>query len=102
MQGIGIWLGQFNGSSRQIATGITDGCLNLKHEDGPVSAMSEPVIRLPEDAARALCDALVAHFDGASDIRTVRAELDQEKRRVDTLIDQLVKMAGGRDAAAVA
>jgi hypothetical protein len=42
--------------------------------------------RLQDEAARALLDALLRHYQGASDMHTVRSDLLHERGRVDNLI----------------
>lgn len=41
---------------------------------------------LTDEAARVLLDALLRHYEGASDMRTVRSDLLHERDRVDRLI----------------
>ncbi|MEV4672721.1 hypothetical protein AB0K34_13785 [Actinomadura sp. NPDC049382] len=45
-----------------------------------------PTLQLGDSEARALLEALARHYGGASDTRTLRADLDYERRRVDELI----------------
>lgn len=52
--------------------------------------VTEPSLRLPEDMARALLDALSAHFGGSSDVQTLRKDYMAERARVDKMIDCLV------------
>jgi len=53
----------------------------------PTAALSdgvlEPTIVLPSDSGRALLEALVRHYNGAEDTRTLRRDYDAERRRVD-------------------
>lgn len=51
--------------------------------------VSPPSLRIPEDLARALLDALSQHFGGSSDVRSLRNDYDAERRRVDKLIGYL-------------
>lgn len=53
-------------------------------------AMTKPTLTLPNDVARALLDALTRHYQGASDMHTVRKDLIFERNRVDTLIAALL------------
>jgi hypothetical protein len=48
-----------------------------------------PSFSLDEDEARALLQALVRHFDGGEDTRSLRKDYDAERKRVDLLIDKL-------------
>lgn len=47
---------------------------------------TKPTIVLNNDVARALLDALMRHYQGASDMHTVRSDLLHERARVDGLI----------------
>jgi hypothetical protein len=49
-------------------------------------------IRLPDEAGRALLDALLRHYQGASDMHTVRSDLLHERGRVDKLTDAFIRM----------
>ena len=49
----------------------------------------EPTFRMPEAVARALLDALAAHFGGTSDVQTLRKDYLAERARVDKLIGHL-------------
>ena len=53
------------------------------------TTVSAPSMRIPEDLARALLDALSQHFGGSSDVRSLRNDYDAERRRVDKLIGYL-------------
>ncbi len=53
------------------------------------TAVDEPSLRLPEDLARALLDALAAHFGGTSEAQTLRSDYLAERKRVDKMIDLL-------------
>lgn len=51
-------------------------------------------LRLPEEDARALYEALAEHFGHAGhDIRALRKDYDAERKRVDTFIEHLTKRA---------
>jgi hypothetical protein len=50
-------------------------------------------IRLPGEAGRALLDALLRHYDGASDLHTVRSDLLHERGRVDQLMAVMMNLA---------
>lgn len=56
-------------------------------DDGAYAA---PSFRLDDEAARALLDALAAHFGGTSEVQTMRADLLHERKRVDKMIDHLI------------
>jgi hypothetical protein len=48
-----------------------------------------PTLRLDDDTARALLDALARHYEGAEDTRALRRDYDGERKRVDGLIGHL-------------
>lgn len=57
---------------------------------------TEPVgsdwLQIPEDDARAIYEALADHFGHAGhDIRALRQDYNSERRRVDLMIDALIK-----------
>lgn len=52
-----------------------------------------PLLRIPEDVARALLDALAQHFGGTSNSRQLRQDYDAERARVDKLIDSMIGRA---------
>lgn len=53
----------------------------------PASVIDEPApLRLTEDEARALYEALARHFGGAPDMAQLRADYNDERKRVDRLI----------------
>lgn len=69
------------------------------HDDGqeweavePMTAV-EPTLKLQGDAARALLDALLRHYQGASDMHTVRSDLLHERGRVDKLTSGILQIA---------
>jgi hypothetical protein len=63
---------------------------------GETQTVNEPTMRLDEDLARALLDALSAHFGGSSDVQTLRKDYLAERARVDKMIAHLTS---GRGAA---
>lgn len=54
----------------------------------------EPTLRLPESMARALLDALAAHFGGTGEVQTLRKDYLAERARVDKMIDHLTSRPG--------
>lgn len=54
---------------------------------------TEPTLSLPGEAARALLDVLLRHYEGASDVHTVRSDLLHERGRVDSLMNVLARIA---------
>lgn len=51
-----------------------------------------PTLSLNNDVARALLDALTRHYQGASDMHTVRADLLHERGRVDRMINAIIDL----------
>ena len=60
-------------------------------DDDATAAVQPPTLRLPESMARALLDALAAHFGGTSDTQTLRKDYLAERARVDKMIDNLIR-----------
>lgn len=52
-----------------------------------------PTFTIPNGTARALLDALMRHYQGASDMHTVRSDLLHERGRVDRLITAVVDLS---------
>ena len=59
--------------------------------DQPVQA--DPTIRLNHNEGRALLDALLRYYQGASDMHTARADLLHERGRVDQLLGVMTELA---------
>jgi hypothetical protein len=55
--------------------------------------VSEPTLRLDDDAARALLDGLTRHYQGAEDTRALRRDYDAERKRVDGLTATISQVA---------
>jgi hypothetical protein len=87
-------LGARSGSahdSYDVVTGISSNRVVLTRHEG--AAEDPPPLRIPIDAARALCDALITHFGGTSNSKQLRADYDAERSRVDKLTDSLIAIA---------
>ncbi len=52
---------------------------------------AEVTLRLPDEIARPLLDALHRHYAGTTDARDLRADYDHERKRVDRLINALIE-----------
>lgn len=52
-----------------------------------------PSLELDDDMAIALLNGLAAHFGGTSDVRSLRHDLDGERKRSDRLIEALISVA---------
>lgn len=57
-------------------------------------AMTTPVLRLDEETARVLCDALVRHFHGTLAEQQLRADYEHERGRVDRMLGALLAQTG--------
>ncbi|WP_431728609.1 hypothetical protein [Verrucosispora sp. TAA-831] len=91
------------GIAVQIGRQTSGGTLMLRYTEDAAhlaegSAWPEPSLRLEEDVARALFDALAEHFGQAAGGRQQRADFVHERGRVDLLIG----MVGGALTAAQA
>jgi hypothetical protein len=53
----------------------------------------DAALRIPDDVARALLDALQIHYGGESTARASRADLLAERARVDKMTDALITIA---------
>ena len=62
-------------------------------ETVPPLASSGPTMIIPRDFAIVLLNALLRHFEGASDMHTVRTDLLHERARVDKMIDHTMSMS---------
>lgn len=79
----GIGTGDFGGVATTITTIVDAGTM-------PPPAAH---LRIEEDAARALYDALAQHFAGEAGSRQTRADLLHERGRVDQLIETVSSIA---------
>jgi hypothetical protein len=86
--GVSIYLVQKVGDQR-FAVGQPVELVMREEETGAVGIQQEPTLRLPESMARALLDALSAHFGGTGDMQTLRKDYLAERVRVDKMIDHL-------------
>lgn len=59
----------------------------------PASALDLEPLRLRDDLARSLLTALLRHFDGGEDTRSLRKDYDAERKRVDIFITHLTAEA---------
>lgn len=53
----------------------------------------DPTFVLDDELARVLLDGLAEYYGGTGSVRTLRADLEHERKRVDKMIDNLI----GRD-----
>jgi hypothetical protein len=54
---------------------------------------TEPTLKLGGEEARALLEALLRHYQGASDMHTMRSDLLHERERVDKLTGAVIAIA---------
>lgn len=92
--GVSVWLGRFGDETVDL---VEPSELVLRRTSRDEAAtVQEPSLRIPEDMARALLDALTEHFGGYSDMQRLHADYQAERKRVDKMIDHLTS-GGDRD-----
>jgi hypothetical protein len=94
MDSLAIWvLLKFEGQGRRVLR-LGDDNLTRNWEEVPDPALEvKPTLVLDNESARVLLDALLRHYQGASDMHTVRSDLLHERKRVDKLTDALIGIA---------
>lgn len=90
--GIDIWIALKGEGSRMILQPGPDG-IGTWEIVSPGQAPARPTITLQDEAARALLDALLRRYEGASDMRSVRSDLLHERERVDRMIGVVCGLA---------
>lgn len=64
--------------------------ITVRQTAPPTSAAEDEYLRIDEDAARAMYEALADYFGGAgNDTRALRKDYDAERKRVDAFISHL-------------
>lgn len=58
------------------------------------ASMPAPSLVIDDDLGRALLDALAAHYGGTSAGQQMRADYEHERRRVDQMLDHLMREGG--------
>jgi hypothetical protein len=97
MDSLAIWVIQkWEGQNKRVLH--IHGTSAREWEEVDPLAQPEPTIVLDNDAGHALLDALLRHYQGASDMHTVRSDLLHERKRVDKLTDALIGIAAGSTA----
>jgi hypothetical protein len=91
IDGLAIWVSLKDGDSRRVLR--LGGDRGHEWQQVEPATATEPTLQLPGEAARALLDALLRHYEGASDMHTVRSDLLHERGRVDKLIDVISQIA---------
>jgi len=91
--GIAIQVSRKSPGTRHILQ--IDGGMRNWEEVPANPATNDPAvtIALEDDEARALLDALLRHYQGASDMHTVRSDLLHERGRVDKLTEAIIRIA---------
>lgn len=84
---LALHLGQRTPDGARVVTSI--GAAGVETEFVPEASVA-PSLSIPADAARALYDALAAHFGNTSDARQLRRDYDAERGRVDKMIGHLI------------
>jgi hypothetical protein len=94
IDGIAIWIALKHGpGDRRLLRLTPDPGVTSWEEHEPLAQAVPPTLKLPDEAARALLDALLRHYQGAEDLRTVRSDLLHERGRVDRLTSGLLQIA---------
>jgi len=91
IDGVAVYISLKHDHGRQILHISSDG--TQEWADHEPLAPAEPTLKLPGEAARALLDALLRHYEGAPDMRTARQDLLHERGRVDKLTDAVIGIA---------
>lgn len=98
MRSLQILIGQRTSTGFLYLTGITGDLgfgfgTDTEHVESAQAPPDRAHLRIPEDAARALYDALAQHFAGEAGGRQTRTDLMHERGRVDRLIETLATVA---------
>ena len=92
--GIDIYVSLKGNDGRTILQSGEDGRQSWKFLDRNAALGTDirPTLTVSDEIARALLDALLRRYEGASDMRTVRSDLLHERGRVDGLIGFIQKI----------
>jgi hypothetical protein len=85
---IGIYIVREYGSKRHLMKVEKDVESWTEIED---SVLQSPTLTLPNDVGMAMLDTLMRHYQGASDMHTVRSDYLHERGRVDRLLEGLLR-----------
>lgn len=91
-RGVGVWLLErrlYNGSPTTAVAQSAD--LTFVNHDEATMLPTSPSLLLSDGHARALLDALSAHYGGSSDVQTLRKDYMAERARVDRFIEHMVR-----------
>lgn len=87
--GIYVAVGEVGERSALVVTGLSTDSPQFETFEAPVEV---PPLFIPDGVARALLDALAAHYGGTGDTRMLRSDYDRERARVDKLTDTLIEL----------
>ncbi len=93
VDGVAIYISEKFGSIDRRILRIGENGSQTWGEIDPNGAACGPTIMLNGEAARALLDALLRHYQGASDMHTVRSDMLHERGRVDKLLGTISEIA---------
>lgn len=63
----------------------------LNYEFAPPAVQVEPSLRISDEMAKVLLEALTVHYGGVSDVRTLREDYMHERERVDKFINHFLR-----------
>lgn len=89
-----ITIGELGPDHINYVTSISNAGLETERVERLYSA-EQRTLNMPEGMARALHDALAAHFGTTSSVLGLRSDFVHERGRVDKLIDTVSKIATG-------
>ena len=92
IDGVAIYVSIKHTHGRQILQLGEDGRQTWTDHE-PLGVVAQPTLKLPGEAARALLDALLRHYQGAADTQTLRSDLLHERNRVDKITSGLLQIA---------
>lgn len=90
LDGIAVYvLMKHEGEVTRVMRVTNDGFVQWEPiEDPRVNA--RPTFHLPNDIGRSLLESLMRHYEGASDMQTVRSDLLHERGRVDKMLAHIM------------
>lgn len=94
--GVAVWLSLkrwWDGAARLSIVQPVELVLSDVDQPEAVDINQGPTLRLTDDMARALLDALVQHYGGHSNVQTLRRDYDAERARVDKMTAALISIA---------
>lgn len=93
MDGVSVYMGIRLSEHEMNAVHFNEhGHQIIQYLDQPV--VSDPTFVLSNDFGRALLDALLRYYQGASDMHTLRSDYLHERGRVDKFIEAILNQSG--------